>query len=180
MRHVKSQLAGYAEGLLSANQAKRVQQHILICPDCRDALAAHEQIARDVRVALAVTPQQDQIARWWKAVQTAQQSVPIPVRQHWWASTAMLPTMLAVFVILLPMLMRLTGEFNKTAFAAGTYSAPGVVVTNLPPTEHDLQTQEPMQGNGARLVKATYASAESAKFRATDVPVLIIPAPLAP
>jgi anti-sigma factor RsiW len=180
MKHVKSQLTAYAGGLLTPKQSNRVQAHLQICADCRDALAHHKQIARDLRLALTVSPRPDQIARWWGAVQSAHLGVPLPIRRQWWVPTAMLPSLLVVFVIVLPMLVGLTGQVSRTAMAAGTYSAPAAVVTNVPPTDHGFLTQEPPEAKTASVLVMTYTSPPLVDEASTAVSVNVTPAPLAP
>lgn len=180
MKHVKSQLASYTEGLLTPKQARQVQDHLAICANCRNALINHEQIGRDLRFTLAVSPRPEQINRWWGAIETARRAVPMPLHQPAWSSTAMIPTLLAVGIIVLPMLIGLTGQSNRTALAAGTYNAPAAVVTNVPPTERLSQTHEPIQSETAVLVELTSAQTLLHDPQSTEVPILVIPAPLAP
>lgn len=69
-KHVTHLLGAYTNGQLRPADRQRVAVHVRVCPECRAALADHQQLARNLGrfVPQIGQPQRGQLARLWPAI----------------------------------------------------------------------------------------------------------------
>ncbi len=99
--HVTHLLAAYVEGQLSPRRSAEVQRHVAICAACRQQLAAHEQLAADLRLLIGQrpTPSPTKIQAWWQVISTRP---PKPLRRY--ALPLLLPALLSLLLLVLPII----------------------------------------------------------------------------
>jgi hypothetical protein len=161
------------EGRLHPAQESRARRHLASCDQCRNSLAAFEQLTTDVNLALrfGVHASNNQIANWWGGI-SRQVTSPSPS----WLPTTIVPALLGAVLIALPFTLRLSGSYQRSfANIDGTVeSVPSADSTNLPPF-NIIGTEEPAKQHQSIVEFELTASAVSG-----NTPAPLIPAPLAP
>jgi anti-sigma-K factor RskA len=164
--HVLPLLAGYALGILSAQEAETVRQHLAQCAPCRQELQAYEEVNADLALAVPevapppgleerllerVAPRPDNPPGLWARLET------------WWRQLHLRPAWVAVPALALLLIFFLAwsgilgGSSFPTVALAGTGDAPDasgllvssedglhgtLVVQRLPTVDEETKTYQ--------------------------------------
>jgi anti-sigma factor RsiW len=138
MGHVKHLIIRYADGELPAAQEKRVRAHLAACPECRRALAQHERIASDLRLALHYLPAPGpaRIDAWWWSIRQ-----PAPRRR----TVVFVPVLMSLALLLLSAVGPRQQVYARPA-STTVAAAPALNTTLYPPSPAEDGTSPPDEG----------------------------------
>jgi anti-sigma factor RsiW len=169
-KHVEHLLAAYVEQQLQPKQAAYVYRHVIECPGCRSALARHERLASELRMSLGQWPalRPGRVQQLWLAASTP--TITPANRQN---TTALLPLLLSLVLLLVPFTTGFSGMIPSTALVATASHSPGKAAAQALPNMPKVETIPPPESQQASLtLEATPPIVET--------PLPARPVPLAP
>jgi len=169
-KHVDHLLAAYVEQQLQSKQAAYVYRHVIECPGCRSKLARHERLTGELRTSLGQWPalRPGRVQQLWLAASTP--TITPTNRQN---TTALLPLLLSLLLLLVPFTTGFSGMIPSTALVATASHSPGRVAAQALPDMPRAEILPPPESRQASLtLEATPPMSET--------PLPAKPVPLAP